>query len=58
MIGGYMADHRHIEPVKADVRIVIVEIRDTLFFALPASIFAYIMSGGSSRNQGKVNRHP
>ena len=54
MIGCYVAYHRHVKSVKADIRIIVVEIRYSSFLALFATVFAYIVTEGRPRNQSQI----
>ena len=57
MVGCNMADHRHVEPVEADVRIIIMEIRDPPFFAFAAAVLTDVMACGRTGNQPQIHRH-
>lgn len=50
-----MADQRHVEAVEADIGIVIVKIRNALFLALLAAVFADIVAGGRTRYEAEVD---
>ena len=46
---------RHVEAVEADIGIVIVKIRNALFLALLAAVFADIVAGGRTRYEAEVD---
>ena len=49
-----MAGHGHAESIKAKIGIIVVEIRNSLFFAFFTAVFAYIMSGGGAGYKPQV----
>ena len=57
MVGRNMAYHRHTESVEARACVIIMKIRDALFLALSAAVFADIVSCRSSRNQPQIYRY-
>ena len=52
-----MTYHRHTKPVKADIGIIIVEIRDSSFLTLFTSVLSDIVTGGRTGNNPQVNGH-
>ena len=56
VIGSDMPDHRHTEAVKTEIGIVVVQIRDPLFFAFFAAVFADVVPGGSAGDQAQIDR--
>ena len=54
MVGRNVTYHRHIEPVKAEVGIIVMEIRDSSLLALLASVFADIVACSGSGNQPQI----
>ena len=58
VIRGNVPDHRHVEAIKAEVGVIIVQIGNAFFFAFFAAVFADVVTGRRTRNQAQIQRDP
>ena len=58
VIGCNMANSRHMKTVIAQIGIVVMQVRDSLFLTFAAAVFSDIVPCCRAGNQRQIHRHP